>query len=398
MAEQYKIYLDMDGVITDWNKQFESISGGVSSEEFDKEHGEGTSLQLSQNASPEFYANMEWTPDGKMLYNFLKYFDCEILSHANRMNSEDNRVLDGKNTWLKNNNISIPQNLVPNREDKQKFSNATSILIDDRSDNIQEFISAGGIGILHTDSETTMNKLNELINGSNSNNNTQRIYNSILNPDLWDSDGEVSIKPEVLEKLKNVAKRFYDEVDFTVPIHDIIMLGSSTGYNWTPDSDIDLHIVIDFKDVDDDEMLVKQLADIYKNDWNNKHDVKIKNHEVEVYIQDVNEKNNSESSFSILKNQWLKKPVYKEPTIDKDEIKRKYKRLKNTIDTIISDPTEDRLLKLLKHLYKMRQAGLDLSGEYSTENIVFKILRKNGYMDKIRDCIYNISDEDMSLK
>ncbi len=39
ITNKYKIYLDMDGVISDWESQFKRYSGGVPVETYDVEHG-----------------------------------------------------------------------------------------------------------------------------------------------------------------------------------------------------------------------------------------------------------------------------------------------------------------------------------------------------------------------
>lgn len=394
----------MDGVLTDYEKMFEKISGGMTPDDYDNQHSvkdsDNPSFFLTQNASPDFYANQDWMPDGKQLYDFVKNFDSELLSHAARLTPDDLRSVTGKEQWIEKHGIKLHANLVPNRSDKAKFANENSILIDDRKDNVTDFINAGGIGILHKNATDTINKLKDIMGiEGNEIKDKQIVYNSILNPDIWEQvDGSPKIKQNVLETLLNVAKKFFAETELDASIHDIILVGSSVGYNWTPDSDIDLHIVIDFSDIDENEELVKDLVDKHKNNWNEKHDIKIKNHEVEVYIQDIKEENKSESSFSVLKNEWIKKPTYKVPNINKKAIKYKYKKLKDKIESLVENPDEKSLLKILRELYDMRQTGLDRNGEYSTENLVFKILRKRGYMDMIRDCIVSITDKELSIK
>ena len=77
-----------------------------------------------------------------------------------------------------------------------------------------------------------------------------RIYNNTLNPDLWQDSN--TLKPEVRESLLKTAQDFYKDTELTAPIEDIYMLGSSANYNWSPTSDIDLHVVIDFKKINRD--------------------------------------------------------------------------------------------------------------------------------------------------
>jgi len=382
---KYKIYLDMDGVIADWKGQFKK-KFGYPVEAFDSRFGKEKRQKLVQQNSPLFYENMPWTKDGKILFNFLKQFPTEILSH-----STDDQCKQGKQTWLQNKNINLTQHLVDNRQDKAKYAGKDTILIDDREDNIAEFQNAGGIGILHKNSTDTINKLKEILGVKQS----HRIYNSILNPELFNND---ILKPEVVEQLYKIAREFYKETELEVPIEDIVLLGSSAGYNWTPTSDLDLHIIIDFSKIDENTDLVKKAVDGYKNKWNNFHDIYINEHPVELYIQDINEENKSQAVYSITKNEWITKPKYESPNIDKIAIKRKYKELKDLIDRSVTESNIENLKSLVRRIYNMREAGLSSGGEYSTENLVFKLLRSNGYVDKVRDSIINLTDKQLSRR
>lgn len=383
VESKYKIYVDMDGVLTDWEKQFEKTFG-VPVETYEAEHGKEQRYNLVKSHSPNFYATMPWMSDGKILYNFIKEFPTEILSHAT-----DPECKQGKEKWLSDNDITLKQNLVPNREDKAKFANPNAILIDDRKDNIDEFVNAGGIGILHTDATDTINKLKELLGVKQS----FRIYNSILCPDIWDGD---TIKPDVLDRLLNIATTFYKSTDLTAPIEDILFLGSTAGYNWTPTSDMDLHIVIDFSKIDENKELVQKLVDGYKSQWNDKHDIKINNHPVEVYIQDVGHETRSQASYSILNNKWVKKPKYEAPQIDKDAVKTKYKDLVVKINKAVDDQNLEKLKAMVKRLYDMRETGLSSGGEFSIENVVFKLLRSSGFVNKLKTNITKLTDKELN--
>jgi len=373
----------MDGVLTDWEKQFERLFG-VPVETYESEHGKEKRYELVHKNSPNFYATMPWMNDGKILYNFIKEFPTEILSHAT-----DAECKQGKEKWLSDHNVTLKQNLVPEREDKAKFATPDSILIDDREDNVNEFIQAGGIGILHKNATDTINKLKETLGVKES----YRIYNSILNPEIWDGE---TLKPEVLSQLLKIATTFYKDTELTAPIEDIYFLGSTAGYNWTPTSDIDLHVLIDFSKVDENKELVKKLVDGYKNKWNEQHDISVDNHPVEVYIQDINDVNRSQAVYSILHNKWIKKPSYEDVKIDKDAIKTKYKDLVTKINKAVEQQDLDTLKDLVQRIYKMREAGLSSGGEYSTENLVFKLLRASGFISKLRINITNLVDKDLN--
>ena len=382
---KFKVYLDMDGVITDWAKQFERYSGGIPVEQYEADQGEEARHQLVNNKGSEYYATLPWMVDGELLYNFLKCCNTEILSHA-----PNSAASKGKLIWLKNNNIKLKPNLVSKSTDKAKYATADSILIDDKPENVEEFIKAGGKAILHKNSIDTINRLKELTGIKESN----RIYNSILNPQLFDEND--NLKQDVLKSLKEIGNAFYENTELEAPVKDILMIGSSAGYNWTPTSDIDLHILIDFKDIDENKDLVKGYVDVLKSNWNQSHHIRVGNHPVEVYIQDIDEKNKSQAVYSILNDKWVLKPEYEDLEIDKDAIKKKYKDLTARIDKAVESEDLDALKKLMKKIYDMRQTGLDSVGEYSTENLVFKLLRTKGYINKIKDTSKNLIDKKLS--
>ena len=376
----------MDGVLSDWEAQFKRYSGGIPVDTYDNLHGKQNRFNLVNKNSPEYYANMPWMKDGKLLYNFVNSFpNVQILSHA-----PDAKSKIGKQQWLKDKGITFEANLVPNRKDKSKFATDDSVLIDDREDVVNDFINAGGKAILHTNSIDTINQLKEILGIKEK----HRIYNSILNPAIWATDD--AIKPDVLNTLLKVANTFYKDTELTVPLENIYFLGSTAGYNWTPTSDIDLHLVIDFAKIGDDEELVKNYVDGLKSKWNQAHDIKIGNHPVEVYIQDKSETNNSQSVYSLMKSTWVKKPKHEDIKVDKDAIKKKYKQLVQSINVAIQEQDINKIKKLTKRIYDMRQAGLDKSGEYSTENLVFKLLRSTGYINKLRDTVTQLTDKELS--
>ena len=386
ISNDYKIYVDMDGVLSDWEAQFKRYSGGIPVNTYDNLHGKQNRFNLVNKNSPEYYANMPWMKDGKLLYNFVNSFpNVQILSHA-----PDAKSKIGKQQWLKDKGITFEANLVPNRKDKSKFATDDSVLIDDREDVVNDFINAGGKAILHTNSIDTINQLKEILGIKEK----HRIYNSILNPAIWATDD--AIKPDVLNTLLKVANTFYKDTELTVPLENIYFLGSTAGYNWTPTSDIDLHLVIDFAKIGDDEELVKNYVDGLKSKWNQAHDIKIGNHPVEVYIQDKSETNNSQSVYSLMKSTWVKKPKHEDIKVDKDAIKKKYKQLVQSINVAIQEQDINKIKKLTKRIYDMRQAGLDKSGEYSTENLVFKLLRSTGYINKLRDTVTQLTDKELS--
>jgi DNA-binding Lrp family transcriptional regulator len=210
-----------------------------------------------------------------------------------------------------------------------------------------------------------------------------------LNPKLWT---DFEINEEVKEDLLKIASDFYSSTDLNADVKDIVLTGSLANYNWSEKySDYDLHILINFKDVDDNVELVKKFVDSAKNIWNKDHDIRIKGYEVEVYIQDISEPHKSTGIFSLLKDKWLVRPEKVDVEPDEDMIKEKAKSIMMAIDDIENEVDEDKYEAFIKKIDKVwnkvkdyRKSGLESEGgEFSTGNFVFKLLRRNGYISKI---------------
>jgi hypothetical protein len=228
------------------------------------------------------------------------------------------------------------------------------------------------------------------------------LYNDTLAP-IWttNEDGH-SLDSDIRKNLIKVAMDFVkdlkDNNNISIKVEDIVMIGSLTNYNWTPFSDIDLHITTDFDKLDMSKEDAQTMFDAIKTGWNNKHDIKMKGFDVELYVQDKDHVPVSASEYSVLKDEWITEPKKEKPNFNKELIKKKYKEYKTKISKLTKEKDETGLKSLLKKLYNFRQAGLDKGGELSEENIVFKILRAKGHLDKLKDGISKIYDKKMSIK
>lgn len=221
-----------------------------------------------------------------------------------------------------------------------------------------------------------------------------RIYNDILNPNVWDG---LKLKPEIKEKLLQIGKDFYTDTETDAPLKDILFVGSLANFNWTDTSDFDVHVVIDFKDVDENVELVEKLVNALKSKWNDEHDIHLKGHNVEVYIQDITKENRSSGVYSLIQDKWLTEPQKENVLIDKEKIQQKYNDYVRKINSGIKAQDIEKLKTIIKDVYDMRQSGLDKSGELSTENLVFKILRSRNYIEKLKTEINKLYDKAQSL-
>jgi predicted nucleotidyltransferase len=237
-----------------------------------------------------------------------------------------------------------------------------------------------------------------------------------LNPKIWvlpneramsDPKGQVeTMKPKVRERLLQIAYEFIDFLGVDVVVSDVIMTGSLANYNWSKFSDVDLHIIIDFNQFSEKELpLYEELFRLKKTLFNDNHDITIFGYDVELYAQDENESHFSSGEYSVLFNEWITEPKKDKTEIDIDLIKKKSEQWMGQIDTLIENVKDEPLevaIKLIDKykdkIKKYRTAGLEKGGEMSDENLVFKVLRRNGYIQKLFDFKNEFIDKSLSLK
>jgi hypothetical protein len=224
-----------------------------------------------------------------------------------------------------------------------------------------------------------------------------------LNPKIWDKDD--MLNKEVREKLLGVANEFINFLGVPILVEDIIFTGSLSNYNWSKYSDIDLHVVADFTQFSDELLpLYQELFKVKKTLFDTDHDIKIFGYEVELYVQDSNEAHFSSGVYSVLFDEWSNKPKKENVKVDKNLIREKSKQWMEIIDTALdaaSDVTADDAREILKKcknkLKKYRTCGLEKEGEYSDENLVFKVLRRNGYIEKLMNFENDVVDKELSI-
>lgn len=224
-----------------------------------------------------------------------------------------------------------------------------------------------------------------------------------LNSDLWIKEGDsYKLKPEVRKKLLQIANEFYDYLEVDTKCEDIYFIGSMASYNWTNNSDIDLHLVFDYKKINKNVSLIEKYFDIKKKYWNDSHDIKIYGVDVELSCQDKDAIFYSKAVFSIKNNKWLNFPDKEKFSIDKELLKNKIIKVANQIEDLELIKNDEELLskskKIKDKIKKMRKSGLEKGGEYSIENLTFKYLRNNGYLSKLFDLKRKAEDEILSLK
>ncbi len=221
-------------------------------------------------------------------------------------------------------------------------------------------------------------------------------YKEELNPSFWKDN---KFDSEIRERLLSIANDFYGALKFGAKIQDIQLTGSLANYNWTDKSDLDVHVLVDFTEIDSNIELVKRAVDGARFIWNLRHHLKIKGFDVELYVQDIHEPHTASGLFSLLNNEWIRVPKYNPPEIDYNDVDKKFQgmvadilNVENIVSTSdFSNVTPEEVytlaVKLKKKILDMRKEGLSRSGEFSVENLVFKKLRNEGYIEKIIELI-----------
>jgi hypothetical protein len=179
-------------------------------------------------------------------------------------------------------------------------------------------------------------------------------------------------------------------LEIPVKIKDVTITGSIAAFNWHSLSDIDLHILLDFREIDENFNLIKDYLDSKRINWNKTHKIMIFDHEVELYFQDVNEEHHSSGAYSVLGDDWIKEPVREEVEMDLITAEKKADAISREIDHV-SDLFHDKKYKeaynfsdkIKEKLRKLRSSGLEREGIYSAENLAFKILRNERYLERL---------------
>ncbi len=233
-----------------------------------------------------------------------------------------------------------------------------------------------------------------------------------LCPEIFDQteSGGFIMKKEIVDRLLEITDNFIDFSGVDFFIHDVILTGSLANYNWSEYSDVDLHILVDMDELNDGEEIntsvlndiVKEFFDAKKGMWNEQNDIKIKGFDVEIYVQDVDEEHSSTGVYSILNNEWVVEPSMKKETIDVNQILAKGEYFAKKVDSLIDsfnsgENVEKQILDLRDKLKKFRKTGLTTGGEYSYENLTFKLLRRNGYIEKLMNLKKEVSNKKLSL-
>lgn len=220
-------------------------------------------------------------------------------------------------------------------------------------------------------------------------------YHDTLNPVAWQGD---RMRPEVRLKLLKIAHVFVDYIEIAdFDTLDIVLTGSMANYNWTKFSDFDIHVVTRYSDLECDD-IVAAFYQAKKQIWNKQHDILIRGHEAELYVEDIDQPPVSGGIYSLLRGEWSKQPDHEVPNIDSRAVNIKVQDLIHQIDDALDTANSaDDIKRVTDKIRKMRRVGLDRAGEFSVENLAFKVLRNEGYIDRLSQAHLHQQDAELSL-
>ena len=229
---------------------------------------------------------------------------------------------------------------------------------------------------------------------------------STLNSKLFTKDE--LLKDKVRDKMLEIVDEFLadlKEQDIKIKVDDILFIGSNASYNYTNDSDIDLHILANTKATDYDNEIAAALYGAYRTIFNKNLDITLYNIPLEIFVETEASARVSNGVYSVKQNKWIKKPVIEEiPEYDTKALDKLVDtwetKCKDLIDDIKADKLDDekKVVKILEDIYeKLRKKGIS-KGEYSVENLAFKELRNKGYLDQLKEYRNELVSKRLSLE
>jgi predicted nucleotidyltransferase len=226
-------------------------------------------------------------------------------------------------------------------------------------------------------------------------------YHKNLNPKFWLNN---HLKSGIRKNLLNLAKFYFKQLDLGIELKDIIFTGSLANYNYNDLSDIDIHIIIDYKKLTNDDEFAKEFFSNKRSIWADSNEIKVNGFPVEIYVQDVSQLDDKGmgSMYSLLNNKWIKKPKYKLPQVEKHLITTKVNKYLDILNKIsMMDDSIKKVEAYNKVFEKMRvdrKKATQKEGEFSVDNLVFKVLRNKGVFDIIKNNKKEIVNNLFSMK
>ena len=223
-----------------------------------------------------------------------------------------------------------------------------------------------------------------------------------LNPKLFDENEELNTEvKETIEKIVDTFIKELHEDGVKFNLKDIILVGSNVSYNYTKDSDLDIHIIADSNGLECPDDLYPLLYSAYRSIFNKNYDITIKGIPAEIYVEIDKPAGISNGVYS-LKDGWIKKPEPKSiPNLDKeafDKLFKEWEEKYNQLLSRINEDLSDDIYNFIEDLYDLRKESIAKEGEYGLGNLVFKEFRNRGYLDNLKELRKQEKSKELSLE
>jgi hypothetical protein len=219
-------------------------------------------------------------------------------------------------------------------------------------------------------------------------------FHKELNPRLWEDE---KLDPEVREQLLLIAEDFVEYLGISnLKVRDVTISGSNAAYSYTPHSDLDLHVLVDFNELPNNEVY-QELFTAKKTLYNDAHDITVRDIPVELYVQDIHNPVESLGEYSIVHDKWIRIPKKRRANFDQAATKLKYEKLGELIELALKTKDPKKVNDTIALVKRYRKSGLDKAGEFGPENLAYKAVRKQGLVQALHDLKVQLHTEKLSI-
>lgn len=215
-----------------------------------------------------------------------------------------------------------------------------------------------------------------------------------LNQNLF--DGTV-LREDVREAFLDIAAKFKATLSLNIEPIDLYFTGSSANYNYTPVSDIDLHLVYNFEEIGVNAEILTKYFIAKKQLFNSNYSINVKGLPVEMGVENINEPIVSSAIYSVIEDKWLLEPEAVEKVLPRLDTDMFYSLVQEIEDAIETHDSKE-IGKVWDKLYDIRKDSLAKEGEFGKGNAIFKRLRNLGYLDRIKKAYYSNASDELSLE
>ncbi len=220
-------------------------------------------------------------------------------------------------------------------------------------------------------------------------------FHKELNPKLWEDH---KLDPAVRDQLLLIAEDFVEYLGLSnLKVKDVTISGSNAAYSYTPHSDLDLHVLVDFNELPNNEVY-QELFTAKKTLYNDAHDITVHDVPVELYVQDINQPVQSLGEYSIVHDKWIRIPKKRRANFDEAATKAKYEKLGDLIELALNSKDPKRVADTIALIKRYRKSGLDKHGEFGPENLAYKAVRKQGLVQALYDLKSELHAEKLSIE